>query len=72
MPPPPQVEALVLRVVLPAMSLNPSNPALVTEVWRLLQLFPYTKRFEMYVDFKVRFEMCVGFKVRTSSGRLAG
>ena len=43
---------LVHRLI-PGMSLMTPNPFFTAELWSLLDLLPYTKRFELYEDVSV-------------------
>ncbi|KAK9815918.1 hypothetical protein WJX72_011962 [[Myrmecia] bisecta] len=45
-------EEILSRILLPAMTMVPANPAVVMEVWAILQLFPYTTRFRLYAELR--------------------
>ncbi|KAL6079090.1 THO complex subunit 2 [Balamuthia mandrillaris] len=48
------VEKLLDKVLLPALSLFHSNPAVSTEVWDLIKLLPYRTRFFLYNRWKTK------------------
>jgi len=47
-----RLEEVVGRVLLPALTLIPSNPALAMEMWALLQHMSYTSRFRSYFQWR--------------------
>jgi len=50
--PSPALYAFIESFVLPSLSLFPPNPTLPMEVWSILELFPYTTRYQLYRDWR--------------------
>lgn len=49
-----QVCGELVQRLIPGLSLTSPNPFLAAELWYLLELLPYSKRFEVYEDVSVR------------------
>lgn len=49
-----QVCGELVQRLIPGLSLMSPNPFLAAELWYLLELLPYSKRFEVYEDVSVR------------------
>eukprot|EP01116_Phalansterium_solitarium_P022218 TRINITY_DN7258_c0_g1_i1.p1 TRINITY_DN7258_c0_g1~~TRINITY_DN7258_c0_g1_i1.p1 ORF type:complete len:1434 (-),score=569.04 TRINITY_DN7258_c0_g1_i1:98-4399(-) len=47
-----EVEKLIVKAILPGLSMIGSNPGVTFEVWDMLKLLPYQKRYEMYYQWK--------------------
>jgi len=50
--PSPTLYTFMQSFILPALSLFNPNPSLAMEVWSVLQLFPYTTRYQLYRDWR--------------------
>ena len=42
----------ISKALLPSISLIPSNPAVVNELWEILRLYPYQERYKFYSRWK--------------------
>lgn len=64
--------AIVLEYLLPALTIVSPNPALAFELWDLISLYPYTKRFALYgkwrsVELHEKYPTCAFAKTIVSS-----